>query len=104
MTKLHADEVDVSESLVRTLVDRQFPEWSDLPLRPVAPAWTLFDGSSRRRYRELLAVDDATWARARAWVMLPALSGLTYYASTVPAFAARSRRHLEAVLGDSTLD
>jgi len=32
--------------------------------------------------------------------MLPALAGLTYYAESVPAFAARGRRHLDAVLGD----
>jgi hypothetical protein len=73
------------------------------PAPDVAPAWTLFDGTTRERYRELLAVDDATWARARAWVMLPALTGLTYYAVSVPAFAARSRRHLEAVFTDPTV-
>jgi len=35
--------------------------------------------------------------------MLPELTGLTYYATSVPAFAARSRRHLDAVLGDPIL-
>jgi aminoglycoside phosphotransferase (APT) family kinase protein len=73
------------------------------PAPDVVPAWTLFGGESRRIYRERLDVDDATWARARAWAMLPALNGLTYYAESVPAFAARSRRHLDAVLGDPTL-
>jgi hypothetical protein len=48
-------------------------------------------------------VDDATWARARAWVMLPALGGIRYYEKTVPAFSQRSRRHLDAVLNDPTL-
>lgn len=73
------------------------------PAPDVVPAWTLFGGESRRIYRERLDVDDATWTRARAWAMLPALNGLTYYAESVPAFAARSRRHLDAVLGDPTL-
>ncbi len=73
------------------------------PAPDVVPAWTLFEGAARQRYRELLAVDDATWARARAWAMLPALTGLTYYATSVPAFSQRSRRHLDAVLGDPTL-
>jgi len=73
------------------------------PAPDVAPAWTLFEGTSRERYRALLDVDDATWARARAWVLLPALSGLNYYATSVPAFAQRSRRHLDAVLSDPTL-
>jgi aminoglycoside phosphotransferase (APT) family kinase protein len=79
-------------------------DWGPLkvgdPAPDVAPAWTLFDGAARRTYRERLAVDDATWARARAWVMLPALAGIRYYETSVPAFAARSRRHLDAVLGD----
>lgn len=73
------------------------------PAPDVVPAWTLFEGAARARYREVLAVDDATWARARAWAMLPALTGLTYYATSVPAFAQRARRHLDAVLGDPTL-
>jgi hypothetical protein len=34
MTKLHADEVDLAEALVRALVDRQFPQWANLPLWP----------------------------------------------------------------------
>ena len=65
-----------------------------------APAWTLLEGEARRTFRDQLAVDDATWARARAWVMLPALTGIRYYQKTVPAFAQRSRRQLDAVLGD----
>ena len=69
--KMHADEIDVPASLVRALVDRQFPEWAALPLRPV----TAF-GTDHRLFRlgeELLvrmpvyagsadqAVSDATW-------------------------------------------
>jgi aminoglycoside phosphotransferase (APT) family kinase protein len=82
-------------------------DWGPLtvgdPAADVTAAWTLLEGAARARYRELLAVDEATWARARAWVMLPALAGVRYYESTVPAFAERSRRHLDAVLGDPTL-
>jgi aminoglycoside phosphotransferase (APT) family kinase protein len=70
------------------------------PAPDVAPAWTLFAGEARRTYRERLAVDDASWARARAWVMLPALAGIRYYQTSVPAFSERARRHLDAVLGD----
>lgn len=69
------------------------------PALDVMPAFTLFDGPARQRYRAALAVDDATWARAKAWVMLPALTGLEYYAVSAPAFSARARRHLDAVLG-----
>ena len=80
-------------------------DWGPLtvadPAPDVAPAWTLFEGEARRLYRERLAVDDATWARARAWVMLPALAGIRYYEKSVPAFSERSRRHLDAVLQDA---
>jgi aminoglycoside phosphotransferase (APT) family kinase protein len=68
---MHADEVEIPKSLVRTLVDRQFPQWAGLSLRPV----TAF-GTDHRLFRlgeELLvrmpvyaassgqAVSDATW-------------------------------------------
>lgn len=38
--KMHADELDVDEALVRRLLGSQFPQWGDLPLRPVEPAGT----------------------------------------------------------------
>lgn len=33
--KLHPDEVDIDESLVRRLVANQFPRWRDLPISRV---------------------------------------------------------------------
>ncbi|MEV1022901.1 aminoglycoside phosphotransferase family protein [Streptomyces sp. NPDC050264] len=33
--KLHSDEADIDEALVRALVDEQFPRWAALPLRHV---------------------------------------------------------------------
>ncbi|HEX2292522.1 MAG TPA: aminoglycoside phosphotransferase family protein [Gaiellaceae bacterium] len=38
---MHADELDIGEPLVRTLLGEQFPEWADLPLRRVEPAGTV---------------------------------------------------------------
>jgi aminoglycoside phosphotransferase (APT) family kinase protein len=32
---MHADEVDINVSLVRRLIATQFPQWADLPVRPV---------------------------------------------------------------------
>jgi len=40
MPMMHADELDIDEALVRRLVDEQFREWADLPLRRVEPAGT----------------------------------------------------------------
>src|SRR5262249_41438129 len=37
MGRMHEDELEVDEALVRRLLADQFPEWSDLPLRLVEP-------------------------------------------------------------------
>ena len=41
MARMHPDEREVDEALVRRLLDDQFPEWSDLPLSRVEPAGTV---------------------------------------------------------------
>jgi aminoglycoside phosphotransferase (APT) family kinase protein len=33
--EMHADEVDINVSLVRRLIAAQFPQWADLPIKPV---------------------------------------------------------------------
>ena len=33
--EIPADKIDIDAALVRRLVDRQFPQWADLPIRPV---------------------------------------------------------------------
>ncbi len=38
--KMHPDEPDIDEPLVRGLLEAQFPEWAALPLAPVASAGT----------------------------------------------------------------
>ncbi|MYS20610.1 Predicted kinase, aminoglycoside phosphotransferase (APT) family [Streptomyces sp. DvalAA-14] len=39
--KMHADEVDTDEELVRRLLAAQFPRWAGLPVEPVASAGTV---------------------------------------------------------------
>ncbi|MFF4104118.1 aminoglycoside phosphotransferase family protein [Streptomyces sp. NPDC001903] len=39
-TKMHADEVDIDETLVEQLVAAQFPQWAGLPVRKVRSAGT----------------------------------------------------------------
>ncbi|HET7270756.1 MAG TPA: aminoglycoside phosphotransferase family protein [Rubrobacter sp.] len=39
--KMHADEVNIDVSLVRRLVDAQFPQWADLPIRAVRSTGTV---------------------------------------------------------------
>jgi aminoglycoside phosphotransferase (APT) family kinase protein len=38
--RMHADEADIDEGLVRRLVATQFPQWAGLPVEPV-PAGTV---------------------------------------------------------------
>lgn len=40
MARLHADEVEVDDALVRSLLRAQAPQWADLPLRRVAAEGT----------------------------------------------------------------
>jgi len=35
MTRLHDEQIDLPDSLVRSLIDAQFPQWRGLPLTPV---------------------------------------------------------------------
>ena len=41
MPRMHIDELDIDEALVRRLLGEQFPEWVDLPLRRIEPAGTV---------------------------------------------------------------
>jgi aminoglycoside phosphotransferase (APT) family kinase protein len=41
MVRMHADELEIDEGLVRRLLSEQFPEWADRPLRRAEPAGTV---------------------------------------------------------------
>ncbi|AFZ67706.1 aminoglycoside phosphotransferase family protein [Deinococcus peraridilitoris] len=64
-------------------------------------AWNLFDAPSRRVYRAVLGVDEATWTRGRGWALSVALIALPYYRHTNPAIVAASWQTIEAVLSDA---
>ncbi len=72
------------------------------PAPDLAPAWNLLDDSSRAVFRDAVGYDDAAWARAKAWVLAPALNGLRYYRTSRPDLAGTARFQIEAVLGDPT--
>ena len=72
------------------------------PAPDLAPAWNLFDDRTRTIFRKTLGYDDATWARAKGWVLAPALQGLRYYRNTRPDLAAAGRHRIDAVLTDRT--
>lgn len=64
------------------------------------PAWNVFSGSSRRRFRNELAADDAAWLRGRGWALYQAVSALPYYWDTNPGMVRQASHALAEVLAD----
>jgi aminoglycoside phosphotransferase (APT) family kinase protein len=63
-------------------------------------AWSFLPAAARELFRTALAVDDATWSRARGWALSVALIALPYYWRTNPVRVAYSWRKIEEVLAD----
>jgi aminoglycoside phosphotransferase (APT) family kinase protein len=71
------------------------------PACDVKVAWAVLDGKTRPVFRELLEVDDATWARGRGWALSQALIALPYYLHSYPVMVEQAWRWLAEVLADS---
>lgn len=68
------------------------------PAPDLLPAWLVFSGDARDVYLDELGYDPETRRRALAWLLLPALEGLSYFRNSRPDFVQRSRHHLELAL------
>jgi aminoglycoside phosphotransferase (APT) family kinase protein len=68
------------------------------PAPDLAPAWNLFDGSSREIFRDTVGYDEATWSRAKGWVLAPALQALGYYRHSRSEFVTAALQRIGAVL------
>ena len=69
------------------------------PACDVMVAWKLHSADARDAFREALAVDDATWDRARGWVVSQAVAILAYYTpSTNPTLYREAEAWLELAL------
>ena len=84
--KMHADEVDIDEALVRRLLAAQFPQWADLPLAAVPSA-----GTDNALYRlgadmavRLPRIESATWQVDKEQRWLPRLAPHLPLAIPVP--------------------
>ena len=71
------------------------------PACDLLPAWYMFEGENRFRFRAELDVDDASWLRGRGWA-LQAVSALAYYWDTNPGMIRQASHALEQVLADSS--
>jgi aminoglycoside phosphotransferase (APT) family kinase protein len=72
------------------------------PACDLQPAWNIFAGDSRRRFRAELEVDDASWLRGRGWVLNQAAMGLAYYWDTNPGMIRQTSHALAQLLADSS--
>ena len=70
------------------------------PACDLQPAWNVFAGDSRARYRAELQVDDASWLRGRGWALYQAVSALPYYRHTNPGMVRQASHALAQVLAD----
>ena len=72
------------------------------PACDLQPAWHVFAGGSRRRFRAELDVDEASWLRGRGWVLLQAVLAMPYYWDTNPGIIRQTSHALAQVLADSS--
>ena len=70
------------------------------PACDLQPAWNVFAGGSRARFRAELDVDEASWLRGRGWALCQAVSALPYYWETNPGMIRQASRALAQLLTD----
>jgi aminoglycoside phosphotransferase (APT) family kinase protein len=70
------------------------------PAGDLQPAWNLFAGESRLRFRAELGADDACWLRGRGTVLYQTVMALAYYWDTNPGMVRQASHGLAQVLAD----
>ena len=101
---IHGD-LDARNLLVRDGQITGVVDWGSVcvgdPACDVKVAWAVLDAETRPIFRELLTIDDATWARGRGWALSQALIALPYYLHTYPVVVQEARRWLAEALDES---
>lgn len=72
------------------------------PALDLVAGWHALDDDRRRRFRELLAVDDLQWERGMAWAFQQAMGLVWYYETSNPTMSGLGRRTLERILRASS--
>jgi aminoglycoside phosphotransferase (APT) family kinase protein len=101
----HHGDLDVRNWLVRDGRISGVIDWGDLgvgdPATDVMVAWKLHSSAARDAFREALPADDATWERARGWVVAQAVAALAYYTpENNPALYREAERWLADLLAE----
>jgi len=100
---LHADLIPANlifaEGRLTALIDFAMISHGD-PAWDLIPAWFLLDPPARAAFRDALAPDAASWARARAHVLAQSVIALPYYLATNPQMTALARRGIAETLAE----
>ncbi|ASK62241.1 aminoglycoside phosphotransferase [Virgibacillus phasianinus] len=101
----HHGDLDVRNWLVRNKRISGVIDWGEMgigdPACDVMVAWKLHSPAARDAFREAFPVDDATWARARGWVVSQAVAILAYYTpQNNPILYHEAKSWLDLVLED----
>jgi aminoglycoside phosphotransferase (APT) family kinase protein len=99
---LHGDllpgNLVVAEGRLRGVIDWGASGVGD-PACELMVAWSL-PSEARAVLRDGVGLDDATWTRARGWVIEQAVPFIPYYEATIPAAVAITRTRLARALAD----
>lgn len=101
----HHGDLDARNWLVRDGRISGVIDWAAMgvgdPACDVMVAWKLHTSAARDAFRQALPTDDATWERARGWVLSQAIAALAYYTpENNPSLYHEARRWLELVLSE----
>jgi aminoglycoside phosphotransferase (APT) family kinase protein len=99
----HHGDLDVRNWLVQDGRISGVIDWGAMgvgdPACDVMVAWKLHSSAARDAFREALPTDDATWERARGWVLSQAVAALAYYTpDNNPSLYMEAESWLELVL------
>src|SRR5262249_14761829 len=102
----HHGDLDARKWLVRDGRIAAVIDWGAMgvgdPACDVMVAWKLHSSAARDAFREAVSVDDATWERARGWVVSQAVAALAYYTpENNPTLYREAKSWLELVLSES---
>jgi aminoglycoside phosphotransferase (APT) family kinase protein len=90
----------VQEGHVSGVVDWGSARYGD-PARDLAPAWSMLGPKGREVFREILAPDEASWARGRALELCHAVDAVLLYVPRRHAVGDVFAATLNRILADS---
>lgn len=101
----HHGDLDARNWLIRDGRISGVIDWGEMgvgdPACDVMVAWKLHSSAARDAFRAALPTDDATWERARGWVVSQAVAALAYYTpENNPALYREAEQWLELVLSE----